>query len=210
MAMMDYGALLRVDGNFINKNKGLFMDMKDMCGFNLETAYDETDNPINISDNFFVYAGEPDLLLCFYKCTYHIISNGKVVKSWYSSGWDFDKETFLVSNAEFTFEVVDKEIKKDFYDSDFDEWDREYYIRQYGKNFGQTKINRRFKRKRRNYDLSKGSNKCLMSWNYNGKKYEVVFGYGIDPSEEVLKDMNVGSYGYTKKELDYIRTWFAG
>lgn len=210
MAMMDYGALLRVDGNFINKSKGLFMNMIDMCGFNLEAAYDDKRNaPINISGSFFVYAGEPDLLLCFYKCTYYVIVKGRIVKSWYSTGWDFDKETFFVNDTEFIFEVIDKEIKKDFYDRDFNEWDRERYVNCYGKKFGQVKINRRFKRNSRNYDLYKGSGKYLMTWNYNGKKYEVIFGYGIDPSEEIFNDMKVGSYGYTKNELDYIKTWFA-
>lgn len=54
MAMLDYGAILKVDGEFVNKNEDLFMkDMKKAVGFTLNSVTDENGNIIPIDGNFF-------------------------------------------------------------------------------------------------------------------------------------------------------------
>lgn len=82
MAFIDFGALLRVNGNFVNKNKALFMESSD-TGYICESAIDSRGDTLRIQGNYFVYAGDEDLLLVFYKTQYKVISRGKVmVEGW--------------------------------------------------------------------------------------------------------------------------------
>ncbi len=209
MAMMDYGALLRVNGKFINKDKGMFVDMKDQCGFELERAYTKKDC-YDISGNYFVYAGKPDLLLVFYKTHFHVIQNGRVIRTWWAGNWVFNNEIFNVGSVDISVGVIDKDLHREYYGSDFDELDREFYLYNYGKRLGNMHIQRRFKRTRRNYGLVKGSSKYIATWEFNSDKYEVIFGYGIDPTEKVYNDIKYDSYGYTTNEIKLIDSWFGG
>ncbi len=83
MAMIDYGALLRKNGKFINKNNDLFMESSD-TGYICKDAVDEHGYKYDIDGNYFVYAGDENFMVVFYKTTYKVISDGKILYS----GWN--------------------------------------------------------------------------------------------------------------------------
>ena len=58
MASVDYGAILRKNGIFVNKDKGLFMNMKEAVGYSLEKIERGNEDTIQIEGDFFVYAGD--------------------------------------------------------------------------------------------------------------------------------------------------------
>lgn len=79
-ATIDYGALLRVNGKFINYNKDLFS----------EIIYPEGDIPEYtqyvysgklqkrpVKGNYFIYAGDTTFMLAFYKRMFDVISDTK-------------------------------------------------------------------------------------------------------------------------------------
>ena len=46
---------------------------------------------------------------------------------------------------------------------------------------------------------------------YNGKKYECVFGYGVDSSEKLWNEGTFQKdYNYTDTEIEFISKWFEG
>ena len=82
MATIDYGALLRVNGKFINYNKDLFS----------EIIYPEGDIPEYtqyvysgklqkrpVKGNYFIYAGDTTFMLAFYKRMFDVISDGSAL-----------------------------------------------------------------------------------------------------------------------------------
>jgi hypothetical protein len=200
MAMIDYGALLKINGNFINKNKGMFMDMQEAVGFVLEVArYNENDF-IDINDNFYVYAGSKDLLLCFYKTYFYVIRNGEIIKK--HSGSTFNSETLFADDVHIKVKHLDNEWLVDKAETNQDykeEMSKEKWLR-YVKRIGEMNRKRPIKYK---------TNRYIASWKHNGNKYEVIFGYGIDPNEEVWNDIKFKSYGFTDKERTIIDEWFA-
>jgi hypothetical protein len=199
MAMVDYGALLRVNGKFINKNKGLFMDMKDAVGFVLETAKYPQWHDININDNYFVYAGCEDLLLCFYKTYFYVISNGEVVRTY--SDNNLEAETLLVNGISIKVKHLDNDWIIDKLEIDYD--DKKYVSKnkwsRYIKRVGEVNRKRPLKYKTHRY---------IASWEHNEKIYEVIFGYGIEPNEDVWNTIKCKSYEFTDKERKIIDEWF--
>ena len=113
MASIDYGAILKVNDKFINKDCDLFMRMKDCVGFTLKTAYHNKYGDINIDGNYFVYAGDENLLMCFYKGSCVVVSNG-VILGVYST--EFKSETFFLDETKLTISRLDNTYKKDEYD----------------------------------------------------------------------------------------------
>ena len=96
MAMLDYGAILKVDGVFVNKNEDFFMEnMEKVVGFTLDSVTDEKGSVIPIDGEFFVYAGDKEMLLCFYKGECLVVGNDKIVKWLHTS---FLEETFYFKN----------------------------------------------------------------------------------------------------------------
>lgn len=57
MAFIDYGALLKVNGEFINKNRDIFMNKSD-TGYICEKAKDDQGDWHSVQGNYFVYAGD--------------------------------------------------------------------------------------------------------------------------------------------------------
>lgn len=201
MAFIDYGALLRVNGKFINKNEDMFMDLI------YETVTEEKGNEIQINGNYFVGAGDKDFYLVFYKSIFHVISNGEIIHT----DWDnpFDSEIFYIDNfPNVKVEHIDKNIYSE-YSNKLDNYDREFYLNRYGKKLGQLKINGRCKKSKRSIYNYK-TQKYLATWDYNGDKYEVIFGYGIECNEKSYNDIKNNSYNYTDIERELIDSWFKG
>ena len=199
MAMADYGALLKINNEFVNKNKNLFMDMKEAVGFELEkTTYSDNKN-ININNNYFVYAGCKDLLLCFYKTFFHVVSNGKLIRTYV--GNDFKYETLLVKNTSIKVEHLDNDwiMEKLEVDKDMKEYLSKKKWARYVKRIGEVNRKRPLKYKTQRY---------IVTWEHAGNKYEVIFGYGIDPNKEVWDDIKYKSYEFTDKERVIINKWF--
>lgn len=48
----------------------------------------------------------------------------------------------------------------------------------------------------------------MATWEYKGKKYEVIFGEGIDPNEDVWNNIKYDRYGFTDAERQIIDRWF--
>ena len=200
MAYLDYGTLLKISGEFVNKNDDLFMERTDVVSI----AYNDDNEKYTINGNYFVYAGDKDLLVCVYKCLFVIVSGDRVLYSQFNS--DFIGETFIVNDVKFTLQRIDKEIQKSYFDYDIQDWEKEEYAYFHGEKNLKKWLYKRAKQSRRVVYKSY-SQKFILSWEYKNDKYEVVFGYGIDPNEEVYNEIK-HEYGYTNTEIEFIDKWF--
>lgn len=223
MSAIDYGALLRIDGKFINKNGDLFMDMADAVGCEIEKVCDLKGREYSISGDWYVYAGEYDLYLCFYKGYFIVVKNNVVVFTYIGS--PHIAETFKISGIpEISVRHLDPELRKTIKKGkSWTEYVKDTYIGATGKETlselqnGQyiyKKFLRRAKqigRKNRSGSYGKDrSYRYLASWEYNGRKYEVIFGYGIDPNEAVWNNIKNTSYGhFSETEKKIIDKWFS-
>lgn len=221
MAMIDYGALLRVDGKFINKNQDLFMEASD-TGYVCEKATNEKGDIIDIDGDYFVYAGDKDFLLVFYKGLYRVISNEKII----FSQWDmpFNSETHYfdvfpnvkVSRLSKHYEVEERESNGTWKDFVKERWvgatgneklselaDGHKMFKRFMKNCKKVAYVNHHGRayKTRPY-------RFLAEWDYNGHKYEVIFGYGVEPDEDVWNKIKNESYGFREDEIELIDSWF--
>ena len=50
----------------------------------------------------------------------------------------------------------------------------------------------------------------LLKTTFGEDEYEVIYGYGIDPSEDVWNRIKNTSYGFSDKERALIDLWFKG
>lgn len=213
MAMVDYGAILRVDGKFINKNENLFMDTSD-TGYVCKKALHKDGKEYDIDGNYFVYAGDKDFLVVFYKGTYKVISNEKVIRY----GWDIcgDSETFYLDGLpNLKISRLSKEYEIDFYSwVEEPEDDYNYYLEYYGKKYADKWLRKLCKKKymtlrgRGHYGDKTRPYRFLAEWNHNGHHYEVIYGLGIDPREETWDNIKNEYYGFRKDEIKLIDSWF--
>lgn len=210
MSMIDYGALLRVNGKFINKNCGLFMHCSD-TGYICDKAtyfnsYQNKEDEININGNYYVYAGDKNFLLCFYKRYFYVIHNNKVIHTVIHN--QFLSETFYLDGfPSVTVEHLDKNFVKRYYNKPED-LDRKWLIQRHGKKNGLLRLSRWIKHSRK-FDKEL-TNRWKATWDYNGNHYEVIFGSGIDPNEETWNRIKFDSYGFTNVEREIIDSWFNG
>lgn len=228
MAMVDYGALLRIkekgtnSWNFYNKNKGMFMESSD-TGYVCKTALHEDGKEYDIDGNYFVYAGDKEFLLIFYKGIFKIISNEKVLYS--SWGLKGSTEEFFFDNLP-TVKV--SYLDNTYYFNEVDSvgtWEdyvRENWIDATGKEKlyelegGKLEYKRLQKQAKRNYRLKHNKSRFLKernyrflaTWEYKNKKYEVIFGYGIESNTEIWNDIKNDLYSFSEKEREIIDSWF--
>lgn len=203
MAMIDYGAILMIDGK--KYNDSMFMETSD-CGFVPEKAYSkEYDQWMNIKGNYFVYAGDDNFMLVFYKCWAHVISAGEIL---YSTPFDFHypgETRYFDGLPTVTFEHLDKNKYPQQFDLNKDDYD--YYISRYGKVWGELYWYRAVKRIKRNTWYSY-TNRYVARWEYQGRKYEVIYGYGIDPDKECWESIRDEAYDFTEIEKRKINGCF--
>ena len=222
MSFIDWGAILRVNGKFINKNKDLFMNCSD-TGYICEKAEYPDGTVRDISGNYFVYAGDENFLIVFYKGIFHVIHNNKIIYSdWNIS---FNSETFYFEGLPtLKVEHLDENIYFDPVESagTWEDYVREQWIGATGKEKlseleNGSKRYKRFKknlkriaRERKNPSrwYRYKTDRWLATWEYNGKKYEVIFGSGIDPNEKVWNDIKYDCYRFTDVERQIIDSWF--
>lgn len=209
MSMVDYGALLRVDGKLVNRDGDLFMDMQEAVGFTLDKAqyfYNGKDYEIDISDNFYVYAGKPEFLLTFYKTHFYIISNGKVIKSVSTDG-RINEYSFYINGVNITVSQLDKKWRNNYYEK-FDDYDKERLYYLHGKKRANMIISRQAKKSRR-VSYRYKSCRYITKWEYDGKKYEVLYGYGIEPDFDIWNGVKDRAYDFSDDEKKFIDSWFA-
>ena len=213
MAAIDSGALLRINGEFINKNGDLFMDCSD-TGYVCDKAtyfdeYQNKETETDIDGNYYVYAGDENFMLCFYKGYFHVIHNNKIIHT--VSYVPFISETiYLDGFPTIKVEYLDKIFQRKYYYK-ADESDKNYFIYCYGKKKGYLKYLRYLKRNRGGW-FKYCTDRWLATWEYNGNHYEVIFGYGIDPDEKIWERIKFDDDGYefTDVERNIIDSWFAG
>lgn len=207
MAILEYGALLKINGKFINKNMDLFMDCSD-TGYICEKAtyYDKNikkDREVFIDGMFYVYAGDENFMLCFSKAGFSVISHNKIIGSVVFS--QFLSETFYFDDLpSVTLEMLDKSVKyKSFIPCNymFDHIKekigkkKKRVIRRYCKKYGKV--------------MEKGyCTRWKASWVYNGNHYEVIFGYGIDNDEKSWNDTK-DDFGFSDTEKRIVDEWFS-
>lgn len=78
MGMIDYGTLVKVNGKIINEGI-MFMEKSDLGIIPVDSAYDEY-NPGDVQlirDKYFAYAGDEELMICFYKNLMTFVSGDK-------------------------------------------------------------------------------------------------------------------------------------
>lgn len=208
MSMIDYGALLRIDGKFINRDGDLFMDMQEAVGFTLDKAqyfYDGKDHEIDINGDFYVYAGMPEFFLTFYKTHFYIISNGKIIKS-VSPDERINEYSFYIKGVKITVFQLDKKWRNNYYEK-YDDYDKERLHYLHGKKRANVMIYRQAKKSRR---ISYRYKSCrhIAKWEYNGKNYEVLYGYGVEPNYDVWNRIKDESYDFSDDEKKIINSWF--
>lgn len=211
MAFIDYGAMLRIDGRFVNKNTSLFMKVSD-TGYEPPEYVEYEGAKFNIRGNYFVYAGDEEFLICFYKNIYIIISNGEVLKASY--GDNISRISYIFPQCEVTIKHLDnnKYIWKEAVT--LDEFDKNHikvtkckqYIRIIHR---QCKRANRLKRNKGSWVYDK-SPRYIATWEYKGRKYECIFGYGIDPQRDVWDDIKYNRYYFSDIERNIIDSWFEG
>ena len=221
MAMIDYGALLRVDDKLINKNTDMFMTASD-TGHVAKNIIDTDGVPRDVDGNYFVYAGDEHFCIAFYKGMYKVISDGRVIYS----AWNipFNSETHLFEGLP-TLKVSrlskDFEIEKVSRGETWEEYVREHWIGATGKESvyhlsdGKNRLKlfrkslKRYAYLNRHGGLGKvRPYRFLAEWEYKGKKYEVIFGYGIDNEEKTWNEIKDKAYGFRTEEVKVIDSWF--
>lgn len=203
MATIDYGAILRKDEEVLNHN--LFMETSDTGFMYKEVNCKNSDRKLQIDGNYFVYAGDEHYMVVFYKCMYHIISEGKIIYTQYHP--PFIKETMYFEGLPtFTIKHLDPNLYSYVY-GEISEFDKQYFFSRFGKKRGLQIIYRIAKGRCRNKKKNKTmTNRWIATWEHNGHKYEVIFGYGVDPDKEIWNDIKF-NYGFTDIERNLIDKW---
>ena len=203
MAFIDYGALLKVDGEFINKNRDIFMNKSD-TGYVCEKAKDDQGDWHSVQGNYFVYAGDKEFLVVFYKTHCKIISNERIIYSeWYMP---FASETLLFEGLpEITISHLDenlyiRKIKND----NKEEYDKgcipQQWYERYCKRIHRTNKNGGLYRYR--------TARWVAQWQHNNHNYKVIWGLGVDPQETVWDQVKYSDYDFTDIERATIDKWF--
>jgi len=113
MAMVDYGAIAWKDGKLISTD--MFTPMEDTVGWT-----DEDKNKVLcmdastiLADNYFVYIGDKDFTVCFYKNIMHIYSpvsayyNEKIYfGSEHFKGWHYWRRLGYITPVNDDFEII--------------------------------------------------------------------------------------------------------
>lgn len=204
MATIDYGALLRVDGKLINRGQ-MFMDSSD-TGYICEKALHSDGKYYDIDGDYFVYAGDQNFMIVFYKGSFKVISHEKVILSEWNMG--FASYTYFLHGLP-TLKVSRLSKKRLTYDSwrcyeSYDEFLKFSGSRSIKKYLRIVKRIGRDKRVRKGYYPYR----FLAEWYYDGRHYEVIFGYGIDTDENVWKRIRNDSYDFNEDEKEIIDRWF--
>lgn len=202
MAMVDYGVIVLKDGVFVNKNFGLFRHMIDAIGCDIRVVTDEDGNPVDLDGNFFDYIGDKDMFIAFYRYQMVVVKDKKIVWSFW--GQDCDSQTRYFSEGNVTVELLDKNKYKDEYKLDSETLQR--YYNDLDKNTIR-RIMSKFARDRKVKRFKKNSGRLVVTWEYNGHKYKVIYGYGIDNQEEVWKDIRF-KYDFTDNDRSVIDPLF--
>ena len=216
MAIVDYGALLRVNGNFINYNKDIFSEIIYPEGDIPERVQAGKSQERPVKGNYFVYAGDAAFMLAFYKRMFDVISDGKMIKSVW--GTPFLSETFLINGISISVSHLDKTyitepkepaepwneyVKNNWQDATGKEhlWELQkgaFYYRKY---------TRRAKRRHRCKTFKYLTDRYIAEWDYDGNHYEVIYGYGIDPQKDVWDSIKT-QWNFTDTEIRIIDEWF--
>lgn len=228
MAMVDYGALLRItdkDGNvaFVNKNVGLFNE-DNIPSWLCEYVYDGKGDSRLIKGNYFIYAGDPEFFLAFYKGGVAVVSGNKLID--YIWATPFNAETRIYDGyPTIHVERLHKECIWEKFETwgTWEEYVRERWVGATGKEklseltdgYKMYKHYRKYA-KRIGRENKRGGRfkyrpyRFLATWDYKGNHYEVIYGYGIEPVEKVWDEIKHEGYGFQEDERALIDSWFAG
>ena len=134
MALIDYGAVLIKNGMVMNENE-MFMDMENSVGCKID----------GMDGQYFVYAGDSELIVAAYKMVLRVASNGELGPMWFTLARDDEMYTDRKVRHEYYkgVHLIIKEVwhgvyhakftyKGDFYniiyghgiDPDFKVWDK--------------------------------------------------------------------------------------
>lgn len=217
MAAIDYGTMLRVNGKFINRNKNIFDEgAVAYPGYIPKQAIYKNDK-VDIEGNFFLYAGNEELLLAFWKTEIYVISHEEITNIIFHN--PFLSETVFCKDTKIQISHLDKKYQTE--EKTFETWfqyvkenwtgatgnEKDYEL-QDGKK--RHKIHRRWcKRQNRYPGFRYLTSRYLAEWEHDGNHYEVIFGYGIDSQEEVWSAIKKGNvYDFTEIEKGIIDDWF--
>lgn len=210
MSMIDYGVIIKKNGEFINKDKGLFMK----CPNFVHDKY---------RDNYFCYLGDKDCYVMTYKGCLIVVINGEM--EWICYDSPFLSQTRYCENFNIKIEHLDKNYVYEYYEDYGKSWEElvdEYYYYPkydgersydpYDLEYGNEFYKRMLKIKKQ-MSRTKGicykylTNRYRATWEYKGDKYEIIFGYGIDNKEDVWYNIR-DKWKYTDNERSIIDEWF--
>ena len=201
MAMMDYGAIVKKNGKIISDPKGsLFQNFSTLCGGELYEEYQDI-----------LFEGDK-------KPTHTLIKHEYVGDESVREYGDGDKISvihnymavvgdgnYLIATYKYFITIFDnKEAIASWYFGQDDQyyenmWHTKRKIVKYIETpFGSVKVKEWSKRD------------CGTAvFNYKGDRYEILFGYGIDPSPRYI--FSKGIYKYLGKKLgNKVRQWYKG
>lgn len=210
MAFLDYGALLKVDDIFINRNE--FFMKESNTGYipTEKTSSEYGSKPIK--GNFFVFAGDRHFLIAFYKTGFAVFSEGKCI----DVNFLLDDEEDPFPNCQlFSYEnlptVSVELIDKTWYDHYLDiGWESEKEcIDFYGEEEGRKEYARAVAISKESIGKIRRTS-FKATWEYNDHTYECLFGYALDSSDkyyfELVKKDN--PYKLSKVEIEALASFF--
>lgn len=207
MSCIDYGVMLKVNGVFINKNQDFAMEKSD-TGYMCEKAFSKFSNDyLQVQDNFFIYAGDNQFLVCIYKSLIVFISDEKVLNYVWSS--PFKTQTLFFDNLP---SVTITKLDNDGYMDTLFSFDENIYCYKSEKEYKKIKLKwaktLHQRNKRKNFWFKRDTQRWLATWEHNNNKYEVIFGYGVDNCKDIWEEIKDNSYHFTEKEKRIINEWF--
>ena len=201
MAMIDYGAILRVDGKIINHD--MFMDVSD-TGCKPADKVEINGETMNFNGDFFVYAGDEKFMVATYKTYLCVVSDGRVI--WDKWPWYCNvvgETRFFDGFPSVTVRHLDP-VMYPVYPGPFDPWPDDLCTKKEA-----DRMRFRYAKKARKPLYKSFTNRFIATWDYDGRHYEIIYGYGIDPDKEIWDYIKNINYGFTQTEIEVIDSWFA-
>jgi len=138
---------------------------------------------------------------------FYVLSDGRVLRSVWDS--PFKSVTWYFPQANVTVRHLDEpQLYREYINRVDRQAELKWFIECHGEKKGHWLYRRWINRvKRRTVDKWVYPRRWIATWEYDGRKYECIYGYGVDSDEEVWRDVKM-DYGFTEKEIEVISEWF--
>lgn len=200
MSMIDYGALVKVNGKIVNRNQ-FFMEMKDAVGWVdiPDIKYEDCDciNEFGQSDcqncpRRQTYANGKDYMADCRGLTPNQEYGNKINNNYFA--YVGDEELTVCVYKTHHIILINKDKENAISDWEIDGWKSSAlkYVKYYDLDVNGKKVHIKVKR------LSWLNRQFYMEFWHNNNFYQIVYGYGIDPNKKVWNKIK---YRYCDKKV---------